>query len=81
MTRPLALVVLAAGQGKRLAVRDDSPPKVLVPCLGVPLLEHVRRAVEPLQAAETVVVTGHRRDLVDAWLAEAWPAARPALQA
>ena len=81
MTRPLALVVLAAGQGKRLAVRDDSPPKVLVPCLGVPLLEHVRRAVEPLQAAETVVVTGHRRDLVDAWLAEAWPAARPVLQA
>ncbi len=59
---------------------DDAPPKVLVPCLGVPLLDHLRRAVEPLGAAETVVVTGHRADLVDAWLGEHWPGARIVLQ-
>jgi bifunctional UDP-N-acetylglucosamine pyrophosphorylase/glucosamine-1-phosphate N-acetyltransferase len=81
VARPLALIVLAAGQGKRLATSSEGPPKVLVACLGAPLLEHVRRAVAPLEARETLVVTGYRRDLVDAWLATAWPAARPVLQA
>lgn len=73
---PLALLVLAAGKGTRLAVDEDAPPKVMVECLGLPLVEHVRRAAAPLGASEVVVVTGHRPEAVEAWLAEAWPEAR-----
>lgn len=80
MGTPLAVLVLAAGQGTRLAAGGDPPPKVLVSCLGVPLLEHVRRALAPLQADETVVVTGHRHEAVDAWVAEHWTEARTVLQ-
>jgi len=78
--RPLALLVLAAGKGTRMGGEDDAPPKVLVECLGAPLLEHVRRAVAPLDADETVVVTGHRADLVDAWMTKHWSEAQTALQ-
>ena len=78
--RSLALVCLAAGKGSRLAVSDDVPPKVLVPCLGVPLLEHVRRATAPLRADVTLVLTGHQHERVESWLATAWPDATPVLQ-
>ncbi len=80
MARPLALVVLAAGQGRRLAVREDSPPKVLVRCLGAPMLEHVRRAVVPLGAAPVHVVVGHRRGEVESWLSAEWPDAAIVVQ-
>jgi len=72
----LAVLVLAAGKGTRLAAAGDLPPKALLDCLGLPLLEHVRRALAPLAAAETVVVTGHKADEVEAWLGEGWADAR-----
>jgi bifunctional UDP-N-acetylglucosamine pyrophosphorylase/glucosamine-1-phosphate N-acetyltransferase len=77
---PLALVVLAAGKGTRLALGPDAPPKVLVECLGAPILEHVRRALAPLAPELTLVVVGHGADRVRAWLDGAWKGARPVLQ-
>ena len=73
--RPLAVAVLAAGKGTRLALGDETPPKVLLECLGVPLLEHVRRAVTQLAPDTVVVVTGHDAERVEAWLADSWPEA------
>ncbi|MCP5067222.1 MAG: bifunctional N-acetylglucosamine-1-phosphate uridyltransferase/glucosamine-1-phosphate acetyltransferase [bacterium] len=73
--RRLALLVLAAGKGTRLATSDDAPPKVLVECLGYPLLEHVRRSLVPLGADETVVMVGHAAERVEAWLEKSWPEA------
>jgi bifunctional UDP-N-acetylglucosamine pyrophosphorylase/glucosamine-1-phosphate N-acetyltransferase len=78
--RPLAVVVLAAGGGARLAVGADAPPKVLLECLGAPLLEHVRRALEGLAASLTLVVVGHEAAQVRAYLDQRWKAARPILQ-
>ncbi len=78
--RPLAVVVLAAGRGTRLSVGAQAPPKVLVECLGVPLLEHVRRAAAPLAAEVTLVVVGHGAAEVRAYLDGAWSGARPLLQ-
>ncbi|MDJ0523074.1 MAG: NTP transferase domain-containing protein [Planctomycetota bacterium] len=78
--RALAVLVLAAGKGTRLGGGDDLPPKVLLDCLGIPLIEHVRRALAPLGAAETVVVTGYQAEVVDAWLEDAWSDARRVLQ-
>lgn len=59
----LGVVVLAAGQGKRMR----SPlPKVLHEAAGKPLLEHVLSAVAPLGPERTVVVVGHRAEAVEA---------------
>ncbi|MEO0574691.1 MAG: bifunctional UDP-N-acetylglucosamine diphosphorylase/glucosamine-1-phosphate N-acetyltransferase GlmU [Pseudomonadota bacterium] len=58
---PIAVVVLAAGQGTRM--RSDIP-KVLQPMAGQPLLAHVLDLATQLNAAKTVVVYGHGGDLV-----------------
>ena len=73
----LAVVVLAAGRGTRL---PGAGPKVLVECLGRPLLEHVRRAVVGLSPDETIVVTGFGREQVHPWLAAHWHGAHAVVQ-
>ncbi len=52
----LAVVILAAGQGKRM---NSDLPKVLQPLAGEPLLKHVIRAARGLSPAKTYVVYGH----------------------
>jgi bifunctional UDP-N-acetylglucosamine pyrophosphorylase / glucosamine-1-phosphate N-acetyltransferase len=58
---PLSIVILAAGQGKRM--RSDLP-KVLQPVAGRPLLKHVIDAARALEPAATYVVYGHGGDRV-----------------
>jgi bifunctional UDP-N-acetylglucosamine pyrophosphorylase/glucosamine-1-phosphate N-acetyltransferase len=75
---PLAVVVLAAGEGTRMKSR--ATPKVLHGFAGRSLLGHVLAATAPLGAAHTMVVVGHRRDEVTAHLAEIAPDARAVVQ-
>jgi bifunctional UDP-N-acetylglucosamine pyrophosphorylase/glucosamine-1-phosphate N-acetyltransferase len=57
----LSVVILAAGQGKRM----KSPlPKVLQPLAGKPLLKHVIDVAQSLKPAEVSVVYGHGGDVV-----------------
>ena len=79
MTEPLTVVVLAAGEGTRM--KSAALPKVLHGFAGRSLLGHVLAAAEPLRAAHTCVVVGHRRDEVTAHLAEVAPHAMVAVQA
>jgi bifunctional UDP-N-acetylglucosamine pyrophosphorylase / glucosamine-1-phosphate N-acetyltransferase len=58
---PLSVVILAAGQGKRM---KSDLPKVLQPVAGRPLLKHVIDAAHALHAATTHVVYGHGGDRV-----------------
>jgi bifunctional UDP-N-acetylglucosamine pyrophosphorylase/glucosamine-1-phosphate N-acetyltransferase len=59
----LAVVVLAAGFGKRF--RSASTPKVLHHAAGEPLIGHVLRAANGLEGLERlVVVVGHGKDSV-----------------
>jgi bifunctional UDP-N-acetylglucosamine pyrophosphorylase / glucosamine-1-phosphate N-acetyltransferase len=53
---PLSVVILAAGQGKRM---NSDLPKVLQPLAGEPLLQHVIRTARALDAAHIYVVHGH----------------------
>ena len=53
---PLAVVILAAGQGKRM---KSALPKVLQPLAGRPLLKHVIDTARSLDPAEVHVVFGH----------------------
>jgi len=64
---PLSLVILAAGQGKRM--RSDVP-KVLQPLAGRPLLAHVLDAAALLEPAAVHVVHGHGGDAVKAAFAD-----------
>lgn len=56
------VVVLAAGQGKRM---KSDLPKVLHRVCGRPMLLHVLDAAAAVEAARTVVVLGHGHDLAE----------------
>ena len=71
-TRPLAVVVLAAGQGTRMR---SSRPKVLHEIAGLPMLAHVLVATRALQPARLAVVVRHDRDAVAAAVLEHAPEA------
>jgi bifunctional UDP-N-acetylglucosamine pyrophosphorylase/glucosamine-1-phosphate N-acetyltransferase len=57
----VSLIVLAAGMGSRM---NSDLPKVLHPLAGVPLLHHALASGPALEAARTVVVTGHGAEAV-----------------
>jgi len=58
---PFSVVILAAGQGKRM---KSALPKVLQPLAGRPLLKHVIDTARSLQPAAIHVVYGHGGDQV-----------------
>ncbi len=58
---PLSIVILAAGQGKRM---KSDLPKVLQPLAGRPLLSHVLETAKSLGADAIHVVYGHGGDQV-----------------
>ncbi|WP_225766112.1 bifunctional UDP-N-acetylglucosamine diphosphorylase/glucosamine-1-phosphate N-acetyltransferase GlmU [Stenotrophomonas sp. Marseille-Q4652] len=61
MTQPLHVVILAAGEGKRM---KSALPKVLQPIAGRPMLAHVIDAARQLQPEAIHVVYGHGGDAV-----------------
>ena len=63
-----AVLVLAAGQGKRM--RSDLA-KVLHPVAGQPLLAHVLETLHQLGVGRVLVVVGHQRERVRAAFADA----------
>src|SRR6056297_1260529 len=63
--KPLHLVVLAAGEGKRM---NSSLPKVLQPIAGRPMLAHLLSAALALDPARVHVVIGHGAGQVSAML-------------
>jgi len=77
MSAPLHVVVLAAGEGKRM---KSALPKVLQAIAGRPMLAHVIDAARALQPAAIHVVHGHGGDAVQAAFA-AQPDLQWALQA
>ncbi|MEW6694813.1 MAG: bifunctional UDP-N-acetylglucosamine diphosphorylase/glucosamine-1-phosphate N-acetyltransferase GlmU [Pseudomonadota bacterium] len=82
MPRPVDVVILAAGKGTRM---KSALPKVLHRLAGRALLGHVLAVARGLAARQTVVVTGHGAEAVEAALpalAEglAWQAVRQAPQ-
>ncbi|HVL33128.1 MAG TPA: bifunctional UDP-N-acetylglucosamine diphosphorylase/glucosamine-1-phosphate N-acetyltransferase GlmU [Actinomycetota bacterium] len=70
--RTLAVVVLAAGEGKRF---KSATPKVLHELCGRPLVRYVLDAVAPLGARATVVVVGRGADAVQGAIEAAFPKA------
>ncbi len=61
-------VIIAAGYGSRLA--SLSPSKPLTPVCGVPLIEIGIRQAAAAGVTRVIVVTGHRAEAVEGFLAE-----------
>ncbi|MBO5658313.1 MAG: bifunctional UDP-N-acetylglucosamine diphosphorylase/glucosamine-1-phosphate N-acetyltransferase GlmU [Duodenibacillus sp.] len=62
------VVILAAGQGKRM---NSNLPKVLQPLAGKAMIEHVLQTVDKMDnVSKKVVVVGHQADVVRAHLSD-----------
>lgn len=77
MNAQRSVIVLAAGEGKRM---KSSLPKCVMPMLGRSLVGHVLHAAEVLEAARTLVVVGHKAHEVSAHVVQVSPSALPVLQ-
>lgn len=71
MDQQLAIIVLAAGQGTRM---KSATPKLLHPLAGWPIVSHVLRTAQALDAAHVIAVVRHERDQVAAAVESVLPA-------
>ena len=60
--RPLAAIILAAGQGTRM---KSETHKVLHPIAGKPMLHHLLDTVDSIGVERTVIVVGARREQIE----------------
>jgi choline kinase len=67
MSSTKTALILAAGNGKRLAARSGELPKPLVQLHGKPLLEHVMRGAHDAGIDRFVIVVGYRGDMIRNW--------------
>ena len=74
----LSILILAAGQGKRM--KNPDLPKVLCLLDGKPMLSYILDTVGKLQPEKTVVVAGYRREQVISFLLANYPAAKICIQ-
>jgi len=63
-------LILAAGNGSRIASVAGGVPKPLVPLCGVPLLEHVMTSSREAGIERFVIVAGYRADLIRQWVSD-----------
>jgi choline kinase len=59
-------IILAAGRGSRLGPATAEKPKCMVELLGRPLLDWQIAALQRAGISDIVVVTGYRRDIIEA---------------
>lgn len=60
--KDLAIVILAAGQGKRM--KNPDLPKVMVPLVSKPLIGHVLTEAQKLDPKRIIVIVGHKKEKV-----------------
>jgi 1L-myo-inositol 1-phosphate cytidylyltransferase len=70
MTTVNECLILAAGNGSRIASVSGAVPKPLVRLRGIPLLEHVITSCQEAGITRFVIVVGYRADLIRRWFAD-----------
>ena len=63
-------LILAAGNGSRIAALAGGAPKPLVSLFGAPLLEHIMLSSRAAGIRNFVIVVGYRAEAIRQWLAE-----------
>ena len=63
-------LILAAGNGSRIASLSGSAPKPLVSLYGASLLEHILLSAQAAGIEKFVIVVGYRADAIRRWFAE-----------
>jgi bifunctional UDP-N-acetylglucosamine pyrophosphorylase/glucosamine-1-phosphate N-acetyltransferase len=71
LSRSLATVILAAGQGKRM--QDPTKPKVLYEIAGIPLIGHVLRLAQDARSERTIVIVGFGKEKVMEYISSGFP--------
>jgi len=66
--RPEVAVILAAGEGSRMAAYEPGTPKPLIKLLGLPLIERTMLACREAGIREFIVVTGYEHERLQAGL-------------
>lgn len=67
MTGTKLALILAAGNGSRIAARAGEGPKPLVQVCGTPLLEHVMTRARDAGVERFVIVVGFRGQMIKEW--------------
>lgn len=70
MTTVNECLILAAGNGSRIASLSGGYPKPLVPLRGEPLLEHILLSAHTAGIDKFVIVVGYRADAIRHWIAD-----------
>ncbi len=78
-SRPLATVILAAGQGKRM--QDPTKPKVLYEIAGIPIVGHVLQLAKGIGSERTIVIVGFGKEKVIKYASSSFPETEFAVQA
>jgi UDP-N-acetylglucosamine diphosphorylase/glucosamine-1-phosphate N-acetyltransferase len=76
--RDISVVIMAAGQGKRM--KDPTRAKVMYELNGRPMLHYVADLADALGARRVVVIVGHQRELVTDYLRHSHPFAECVVQ-
>jgi len=63
-------IILAAGQGNRLAPLTNDRPKCMVEYSGAPMIDHILDALSPLPLSKIVVVGGYKFETLKSHLAK-----------
>jgi UDP-N-acetylglucosamine diphosphorylase/glucosamine-1-phosphate N-acetyltransferase len=76
--RQIAIVILAAGKGTRMA--HESLPKVLVPLRGKPLLAYVLETSQKINPTKIIAVVGYLKEKISDFCASNFPTIKFAIQ-
>ena len=63
-------LILAAGNGSRIATLSGASPKPLVSLFGAPILEHIILSARAAGIEKFVIVVGYRADAIRTWIAD-----------
>jgi UDP-N-acetylglucosamine diphosphorylase / glucose-1-phosphate thymidylyltransferase / UDP-N-acetylgalactosamine diphosphorylase / glucosamine-1-phosphate N-acetyltransferase / galactosamine-1-phosphate N-acetyltransferase len=64
-------VILGAGEGTRMRPLTYTRPKVMLPVLGIPLIEHIVNSCVEAHIKRVIIVTGYHEEVVRSHFAEA----------
>src|SRR5674476_1621164 len=64
-------VILGAGEGTRMRPLTYTRPKVMLPVLGIPIIEHIVNSCVEARIKHVIIVTGYKEEVIRSHFHEA----------